>query len=143
MIRVWWEALGASLRNALRMLRAKRGSAPPLSNAEHDLIHDLVRKRMEEKGGRWESRAEMMRDIAGPMRRLIVDSSPPDAMVRRLDQGLERLVAIDRQQVEVVELRYFCGLTEEETAEALDMPLRTVKRNWVMAKAWLHGELKS
>ena len=58
-----------------------------------------------------------------------------------LDDALESLARLDPQQARVVELRFFGGLTEEETAEVLGISSRTVKRDWVTARAWLHGEL--
>ena len=58
-----------------------------------------------------------------------------------LDQALDRLAVLDAQQSRVVELRFFGGLSVEETAEALDISPATVKREWAMAKAWLHQQL--
>jgi len=60
-----------------------------------------------------------------------------------LDQALERLAGIDERQARVVELRFFAGLDVEETAELLRVSPKTVKRDWAMARSWLHGELKS
>src|SRR5262249_43470971 len=58
-----------------------------------------------------------------------------------LDEALTRLAALDAQQSRIVELRFFGGLTIEEAAEALQISPATVKREWTMAKAWLHCEL--
>src|SRR5688572_16071138 len=58
-----------------------------------------------------------------------------------LDAALERLAAFDAQQAKIVELRYFGGMTVEETAEALDISPATVKRHWTIARAWLRNEL--
>ena len=58
-----------------------------------------------------------------------------------LDEALERLRALDEQQVRIVELRYIAGLSVEETAAALGISPRTVKRDAAMAKAWLFREL--
>ena len=58
-----------------------------------------------------------------------------------LDEALDRLTAMDPQQGRVVELRYFSGLSVEETAEVLGVSSRTVKRDWNVAKAWLRHEL--
>jgi RNA polymerase sigma factor (sigma-70 family) len=60
-----------------------------------------------------------------------------------IDEALEKLTAIDPQQARVVEMRYFGGLTVEETAAALAIAPRTVKREWAMAKAWLRVEISS
>ncbi|MCL4781417.1 MAG: sigma-70 family RNA polymerase sigma factor [Bryobacterales bacterium] len=71
-------------------------------------------------------------------------SSPPEnvAEVLALHEALERLAAFDQQQERIVELRYFAGLSIEETAEVLGISAATVKRDWVMARAWLARELK-
>jgi RNA polymerase sigma factor (sigma-70 family) len=53
------------------------------------------------------------------------------------------LAELDEQQSKIVELRYFSGLSIEETAEALSISPATVKRDWAMAKSWRHRELKS
>jgi RNA polymerase sigma factor (TIGR02999 family) len=58
-----------------------------------------------------------------------------------LDEALERLAAMDPQQSRIVELRFFGGLTIEETADALDISPATVKREWTSAKAWLYQQL--
>ena len=58
-----------------------------------------------------------------------------------LDAALDRLAELDAEAARVVELRYFTGLTTEETAEALALSPATVKRRWTMARAWLYGEL--
>ncbi len=57
-------------------------------------------------------------------------------------EALDRLATIDPQQSRVVELRVFSGLSVEETAAALDILPRTVKREWSITKAWLHQQLK-
>ena len=59
-----------------------------------------------------------------------------------LDEALARLVVLDERLVRVVECRFFAGLTEEETAVALGVTARTVRRDWVKAKAWLQRELR-
>jgi RNA polymerase sigma factor (sigma-70 family) len=61
--------------------------------------------------------------------------------VLSLDTALNRLAQLDERQAKMVELRYFGGLTVEETAEALDISPATVKRLWTLARAWLHREL--
>jgi RNA polymerase sigma factor (TIGR02999 family) len=59
-----------------------------------------------------------------------------------LDEALERLAALDQEQARLVELRFFGGLTVEETAEAMGISPATVKRHWAIAKAWLTRELE-
>ena len=64
-----------------------------------------------------------------------------DAMLPALDEALGRLEQIDPEQARIVELRYFVGYSNEETAEALGISPATVKRRWTMARAWLFREL--
>jgi RNA polymerase sigma factor (sigma-70 family) len=59
-----------------------------------------------------------------------------------LDQALERMGAHDHRLVQVLECRFFAGLTEEETAGALGVSLRTAQRDWLRARAWLREELR-
>jgi len=61
--------------------------------------------------------------------------------VLELDMALGRLAQHDPRSARVVECRYFAGLTEEETAEALEVSVRTVQREWLKARAWLRNEL--
>jgi RNA polymerase sigma factor (TIGR02999 family) len=114
----------------------------------------------------WQNRAHYFAMAARTMRRILVDSARArgnqrrggdvvkvaldDALVvgtdRRddlvaLDEALERLGAVYPRQAQVVELRYFGGLTLEETAAALDISTDTVKRDWRFAKLWLLREL--
>jgi RNA polymerase sigma factor (TIGR02999 family) len=58
-----------------------------------------------------------------------------------LDEALEKLAALDPRKTQIVELRYFGGLTMEETAAFLQLSQRTVEREWMMAKAWLYRAL--
>ena len=57
------------------------------------------------------------------------------------DAALARLAVIDAREGQIVELRFFGGLTMEETAEVLSISPRTVRREWMLAKAWLRGEI--
>ena len=75
---------------------------------------------------------------------------PPDvrgaaaaADVLAIDQALERLAQLDPDQARIVELRFFAGLTVDETAHVLQRSARTVKREWRLARAWLYRELRS
>jgi RNA polymerase sigma factor (TIGR02999 family) len=61
--------------------------------------------------------------------------------ILQIDAALKRLAAWDARQCRVVELRFFGGLSEDEVAQVLGVASRTVKRDWNMARAWLHGEL--
>jgi RNA polymerase sigma factor (TIGR02999 family) len=64
-----------------------------------------------------------------------------DALLPALDEALTRLEQIDPEQARLVELRYFVGLSIEETADALGLSPATVKRRWALARAWLFREL--
>lgn len=114
----------------------------------------------------WQNRAHFFAAAAQAMRRIMVDYGRKRRSLKRggtsrrveldeavnvpldshdnvlaLDEALTRLEAIDKRQSQIVELRYFSGLTEEETAAALGIGLRTVKREWSVARAWLYAEL--
>ena len=64
-----------------------------------------------------------------------------ETMLPALDEALERLERIDAEQARIVELRFFAGLSIEDTADALGLSPATVKRRWALARAWLHREL--
>lgn len=70
-------------------------------------------------------------------------SDGPSIDVIALDEALKRLERMNARLSRVVELRYFCGLNEDEVASVLDVSTRTVRRDWTLAKAWLYGELAS
>ena len=67
----------------------------------------------------------------------------PSVDVEALDEALERLAGVDPQQCRIVELRFFGGLSIEETAEALAISPATVKRDWSRARAWLYRSMRS
>jgi RNA polymerase sigma factor (TIGR02999 family) len=71
----------------------------------------------------------------------LVHAQQEDAMLPALDEALSRLEQIDPEQARIVELRYFVGLSIEETADAMEMSPATLKRRWAMARAWLFREL--
>jgi len=114
----------------------------------------------------WTGRAHFMSVAATAMRRILVDHARGHRSLKRggalqrvsldavelgtderaelliaVDEALTRLKEIDGRQAQVVECRFFGGMTEEETAEALGIGLRTAKRDWAKAKSWLHKEL--
>ena len=68
-------------------------------------------------------------------------ASPATEEVLAVDEALQRLAALDARQARIVELRYFAGLSIEQTAESLEISPATVKRDWLSAKAWLQREL--
>jgi RNA polymerase sigma factor (TIGR02999 family) len=116
---------------------------------------------------RWRDRAHFFAMAATLMRRVLVDyarqrgrekrgagvsvtsldeiavASKREVDVVALDEALDRLAAVDPQQSRVVELRFFAGLSVEETAEALGISPATVKRDWATAKLWLYNELRT
>jgi RNA polymerase sigma factor (TIGR02999 family) len=69
------------------------------------------------------------------------DEGDSDEDIAAIDEALNRLAAIDNRQVQIVQMRYFAGLTIEETAQALEISDATVKREWALARAWLKREL--
>jgi RNA polymerase sigma factor (TIGR02999 family) len=92
------------------------------------------RRRLRHGGGR--DRAELVDDL--------VASPAPGADgtdLIALDEALRKLEGLDPRKAQVVSLRYFAGLTVEETADALDLSPATVKNDWAFARAWLHREL--
>src|SRR5690606_394816 len=114
----------------------------------------------------WTSRAHFMAVAATAMRRILVDHARSHRAAKRggklrrvpiesvdvpvedraelliaLDDALRRLKELDARQAQVVECRFFGGMTEEETAEALGISLRTVKRDWARAKSWLYRDI--
>lgn len=84
---------------------------------------------------------------AGRARLSLVEECHPfadgDGFVVAVDDALRHLAALDRQQAAIVELRFFAGLTIEETAEVLGLSARSVNREWLIAKGWLHRALRS
>lgn len=132
------------------------------------LVHEAYLRLLGSGEVAWECRAHFFNSAAVTMRRILVDHarakssqkrgsggarldlddiSPsvdnnPDLVIA-IDTALTRLAALDPRQARVVELRYFGGLSVEETASALNTSERTVKRDWSVARAWLEGELKS
>jgi len=70
---------------------------------------------------------------------LAIDYDPDEVLA--LDAAIERLGALDPRAAKVVRLRFYGGLSVEETAEALDVAVRTIKRDWTVARAWLYREL--
>jgi RNA polymerase sigma factor (TIGR02999 family) len=92
------------------------------------------------------ARARSARKRGGGAVRLTLDDlvapvPSPSIDVLALDEALERLARLDQRHARVVELRYFGGMSVEETAAALDLSPATVKRAWTIARAWLYREL--
>lgn len=131
------------------------------------LVHEAFLRLADQKDIDWQGRAHFFGVAAKLMRQILVDHARAHVRVKRggggqklsLDEGLlvtearstdllainnalDRLAKLDARQAQTVELRFFGGLGVEETAEVLGISPKTVKRDWSMAKAWLHGELK-
>jgi RNA polymerase sigma factor (TIGR02999 family) len=98
------------------------------------ILVDHARRRAARKRGGQDLRLTLAGEIAAP------DEKTVDLVA--LDAALEKLEALEPRQARVVELRFFGGLTREETAEALDVAAVTVKRDWIAARAFLFRELK-
>jgi RNA polymerase sigma-70 factor (ECF subfamily) len=100
----------------------------------HVLVDIARRRRAECRGGIGAVRVEL--DA------LDVPAKVLDADLAAVDEALEKLAAQDSRKARVVELRFFGGLSMEETAEALDVSLRTVHNDWAFARAWLYRALR-
>ena len=97
------------------------------------LVENARRKRAEKHGGRWARQEFDDIDIAAPAR---------SEDVLALDEALAKLEANDPVKAQLVKLRYFAGLSEEDAARALGVSRATVQRHWRYAKAWLLDELR-
>lgn len=99
------------------------------------ILVDHARRHLRQKRGGGEIPVELDDAFAAPAMGL-------DAVTALdLDRALQKLEQLDPEQGRIVEMRFFAGLTVEETAAALDMSPATVKREWALAKGWLHREL--
>jgi RNA polymerase sigma-70 factor (ECF subfamily) len=131
------------------------------------LVNEAYLKLIDAQHVQWQDRAHFFAMSSRLMRRVLVDAARArgyqkrgggahqvtldeghvgakerEADVVALDDALTALAAIDERKSQVVEMRYFGGLSIEETAEALGVSVRTVKRDWTIAKLWLLRELK-
>jgi RNA polymerase sigma-70 factor, ECF subfamily len=128
------------------------------------LVHEAYLRLGSGPGGESRGRSHFLAIAATAMRRVLVDHArrtqaakrggaarvvgeaeflalagrTREPLVTDLDEALQRLAELDARQAKVVECRYFGGLTEEETALALDLSVRTVKRDWAKARSWLY-----
>ncbi len=105
----------------------------------HVLINYAESRRRQKRGGdQPKVSLEAMQELMGPD--VAVSEEQADILLA-LDEALRRLEQIDPRQGQIVECRFFGGLTIRETAEALDISPATVKRSWIMAQSWLYREL--
>jgi RNA polymerase sigma factor (TIGR02999 family) len=110
------------------------------AQAMRRILVDHARRRDAQKRGGGAMRVTLEdADAAGEA---LSSALPLDVPAEELDQALDRLAMLDERQARVVELRFFTGLSIEEAAEALAVSPATVKRDWTLARAWLHRELK-
>ncbi|MEO5821405.1 MAG: sigma-70 family RNA polymerase sigma factor [Vicinamibacteraceae bacterium] len=132
------------------------------------LVHEAYLRLAAQDRVQWRNRAHFMGVAAQLMRRVLVDharanhaqkrgghdtrvsiddvdpgSDAPSADIFALDEALTRLAGLDPRQARIVELRYFGGLTVEEVGELMTLSTATIKREWQMARAWIHRELQS
>ncbi|MFL6415786.1 MAG: sigma-70 family RNA polymerase sigma factor [Bryobacteraceae bacterium] len=160
-----WQRLHPELhRLAERYFRTERQGHTLSPTA---LIHEAYLELVDQSEKAWQSRAHFVGVAAQVMRRILVEYARSHRAHKRagahpnislheelvlaperaekvlaLDEALERLAALDARQSRIVELRFFGGLSDKETAEALGIGVRTVTREWSMAKAWLYGALQ-
>jgi RNA polymerase sigma factor (TIGR02999 family) len=103
------------------------------ARAMRQILIDHARTRASEKRGGGQVSIQLDEALAA--------APSPAANLLELDEALKRLTEIDPRKSQVVELRFFGGLSLEETAEALKVSTKTVQRDWDLARAWLYGEL--
>ena len=152
-------------RVARRYLRQERPDHTLQSGA---LVHEAYLRLLHEKTPQWENRAHFFGFAAQLMRHILVDHARSRNAAKRgagvprlaldeqialpqsrnldllaLDDALNRLAELDPQQSKLIELRFFGGLSIEETAVILNISPATVKREWTTARAWLQREMKS
>jgi RNA polymerase sigma factor (TIGR02999 family) len=132
------------------------------------LVNEAFLKLVEQRNVRWQNRVHFFAVASQAMRRILVDHARTHQRVKRgggaaqvtldegmmvaedrtvdllaLDEALERLSDLDARQARIVELRFFGGLEVKDVAEVMNISPATIKREWSMAKAWLHAELTS
>lgn len=130
------------------------------------LVHEAYLRLVNQPQRTWQNRAHFIAVAAQVMRRILVDHARARCTSKRgnapqrvpleesllfteeqsdelvlLDEALERLARFDERQSRVVDLRFFGGLTVDETAEVLGVSSKTVERDWTVARAWLHREV--
>ena len=152
------------LRRLARRYMRREGPGHTLQTTA--LVNEAYIRLVDQKRVTWQNRAHFFGIAAQFIRRLLVDHararhrlkrggsalkvewseqiSPPTSSqmdLVALDDALNRLANLEPQKSRIVELRFFGGLSIEETAEALNISQATVKRDWSFARAWLHREM--
>jgi RNA polymerase sigma-70 factor (ECF subfamily) len=147
--------------------RCMRDERPGHTLQPTALVHEAFLRLVDQDRANWQNRAQFVGVAAQLMRRLLVDHARGRRALKRgipvtmnekifnraagadqteeilaVDEILARLAELDAQQARIVELRYFAGLSVAETAEAMAISPRTVKRDWAMAKAWMKPQLE-
>jgi RNA polymerase sigma factor (TIGR02999 family) len=159
----WVPVLYDELRALAGKILSDRGAAVTLQPTS--LVHEAYLRLSGQRRMDWENRLHFFAVAARVMRRVLVDHcrarlaqkrggaflavelaevaspAPREVDVLTVDRLLTRLEGFDPQQARIVELRFFTGLTVEETAEALGISKATVKRDWALAKAWLAQQM--
>jgi RNA polymerase sigma factor (TIGR02999 family) len=131
-----------------------------------ELVNEVYLKLKDERAGRWQNRAQFFGLAAQMMRFILVDYARRNTRAKRgggaqqvtldeamlvsnsnagemiaLDEALQKLEQFDKRKSEVAVMRFFAGLTVEETAKALSVSAETVMRDWRLARAWLQNQL--
>ena len=121
------------------------------------VVNEVYLKLVDQTRVQWENRAHFFAVAAQLMRRILMDharlpeseSTTPSVLSNdeaseliSLDKAIDKLAKIDKRKAQVVELRYFGGLSVAETAEVLNLPSATVMRDWNFAKSWLRHEIR-
>ena len=166
------DALGKLMPLVYRELRRVAGRCMRDERPGHTLqptalVHEAFLRLVDQDRADWQNRVQFVAVAAQLMRRVLVDHARGRRALKRgipvtldeeifqrprgadqteeilaVDEVLARLAELDPQQARIVELRYFGGLSVEETAEAMAISPRTVKRDWAMAKAWMKAQLE-
>jgi RNA polymerase sigma factor (TIGR02999 family) len=162
------DRLYAAVYDELRHIahRQLQGERPEHTLGTTGLVHEAYMKLVDLDRMEWQDRGQFFRAAAGAMRRILVDHARKHRAARRgggispgflddntpatersdtlvaLDEALVRLAHLSERMSRIVECRFFGGLTEVETAEALGVTVRTVERDWAKARAWLYLELR-
>jgi RNA polymerase sigma factor (TIGR02999 family) len=161
------DALAPLVYNELRRLAAAymRRERPGQTLQPTALVHEAY-MRLANAGTPWTDKRHFVGIAARSMRQILVErarargaqkrwaglnrvslseslaaAADPESMLPALDEALGRLEQIDAEQARIVELRYFAGLSIEETADAMGISPATLKRRWSLARAWLFREL--